>query len=189
MPVDSNAVANEALMQMGGNQPLVTGNAPNFDDSTAGKALKQLYTPCVRFVGRQFGWDFARSVVALTLSGNPAPFPYSLEYLYPTNGVQVWQLIPPTLADPNNPAPVNWTVGNALVAAVQTKVIWSDLVGARAAFNNAPIESTWDDGFREAVVRLLASELSLAIAGKPDASQVLLQSAGAIEKTAEGRDS
>ncbi len=189
MPVTSQEVANQALLELGGNQPPVTGNAPTFDDSTCGKALRYLYTPCVQFVGRQFGWDFARSIVALTLSGNVAPFPYSLEYIYPVGGVQVWQLIPPTLADPNNPAPVNWTVGNALVAAVQTKVIWSDLVGARAAYNNAPNENTWDPGFREAVVRLLASELALAIAGKPDASQVLLQSAGAIEKTAEGRDS
>lgn len=187
--VTSADVANEAIMQMGNNSPLVTGVAPNFDNSTTGKALKYLYTPCVRFVGRQFGWDFARSLVALTLSGNAAPFPWSFEYIYPPLGVQVWQLFPAAMADPNNPAPANWTVGNTIVAAAQTKVIWSDLQNAQAAFNNAPNESTWDDGFREAVVRLLASELSLALAGKPDASQVLLSSGGAIEKIAEGRDS
>lgn len=189
MPVTSTDIANEALAQMGGNQPPVTGTAPNFDNSTAGKALKYLYTPCVRFVGRQFGWDFARSLVALTLSGNVAPFPWTYEYLYPTNGVQVWQLFPATMTDTNNPAPANWVVGNTIVASVQTKVIWSNLQSAQAAFNNAPNENTWDDGFRQAVVRLLASELSLALAGKPDASQVLLSSGGAIEKIAEGRDS
>lgn len=189
MAVDSNAVANEALMQMGGNTPTVSGNAPTFDNSTAGKALQQLYTPCVQFVGRQFGWDFARNLAALTVTGNVAPFPWTYEYLYPANGVQVWQLFPVAMADPNNPSPANWTVGNTIVGAAQKKVIWSNLQNAQAAYNNAPTESTWDPGFREAVVRLLASELSLALAGKPDASQVLLSSGGAIEKIAEGRDS
>lgn len=189
MPVTSNEVANQALMEMGGNQPPVTGNAPNFDDSTAGQALKRLYTPCVRFVGRQFGWDFARNMVALALSGNVAPFPWTLEYIYPANGVQVWQLIPATLTDPNNPIPVNWTVGNVVVSGSQARVIWSDLVNAHAAFNNAPNENTWDDSFREAVVRLLASELAIAIGGKADVASVLLNSAGAMEKVAEGRDS
>jgi hypothetical protein len=189
VPVTSNDVANEALMQMGGNQPRVTGNAPTFDDSTAGKALRELYSPCVQIVGRQFGWDFARALVALALSGNVAPFPWALEYLYPTGGVQVWQLMPATLADVNNPVPVNWSVGNAVVTGTQKKVIWTDLASARAAYNNNPTEDTWDAGFREAVVRLLASELALAIGGKPDAAQVLLQSGGAFEKIAEGRDS
>lgn len=176
-------------MEMGGNQSPVVGNSPTFDDSTAGKALRRLYAPCVQMVGRQFGWDFARSMVALTLSGNVAPSPWAFEYLYPTNGVQVWQLMPGTIVDANNPIPVNWSVGNALVSAAQTKVIWSDLVSARATFNNNPNENTWDAGFREAVVRLLASELSLAIAGKTDAAQLLLQTAGSFEKIAEGRDS
>lgn len=189
MPVNSNDVANQALMEMGGNQQAVTGNAPTFDNSTAGKALQRLYTPCVQTVGRQFGWDFARNLVALTLSGNVAPFPWSFEYLYPSNGVQVWQLMPASIADANNPLPVNWSVGNTIVTAVQTKVIWSDLTDARAAYNNSPSENTWDPLFREAVVRLLASELALAIAGKTDATQALLQGAGAFEKLGEGRDS
>lgn len=189
MPVTSTDVANQAIFMMGDNQAPVTGVSPTFDDSAAGKALRYLYAPCVQFVGRQFGWDFARSAVSLALSGNTAPFGWAFEYLYPTNGVQVWQITPATIADAFNPSPVNWVVGNALVTAVQKKVIWTDQASARAYYNNNPTEDTWDAGFREAVVRLLASELALAIAGKPDASQVLLQSGGAVEKIAEGRDS
>lgn len=189
MSVTAADVANEALMQMGGNQPLVTGVAPTFDDSTAGKALQRLYVPCVQFVGRQFGWDFARAAVALVLSGNVAPFGWAYEYLYPTGGVQVWQITPATIADPFNPAPVNWVVGNAVVGSTQKKVIWSSVAAASAYYNNSPTEDTWDAGFRQAVVRLLASELSLAIGGNPQASQVLLQSAGSMEQLAEGRDS
>lgn len=189
MPVTSTDIANQALQMMGGNQPSVTGVSPTFDNSPAGKALQKIYAPCVQTVGRQFGWDFARAAVTLTLSGNAAPLGWLFEYLYPTGGVQVWQITPAALTDANNPLPINWAVGNAVVGPNQKKVIWTDQANARAYYNNNPTEDTWDPGFREAVVRLLASELSLALAGKPDAMQVLLSSGGEFEKMAEGRDS
>jgi hypothetical protein len=184
---DSNAVANQAVLLIGGNQPFVTGQAPNFDNSTVGKALQKLYTPCVQTVQRQFGWDASRNLVALTLSGNPANLLWAFEYLYPANGIQVWQLIPGVISDANDPLPIDWSVGNTIVTGVQTKVIWANLAGANAYYNNQPSESTWDPGFRETVVRLLASELAMAIAGKPDVSEAQLQAGGAFEQTAEAR--
>lgn len=187
MTVTSQDVANQAIELMGGNQPPVTGYAPSFDDSTTGQALQKLYGPCVATVARQFGWDFARTQAALTPSGNSPPAGWAEEYLYPSQGVEVWQLLPPTLADPNAPLPINWAVGNAEVSSVQTKVIWSNLSGALAAYNNNPAESTWDPGFRESVVRLLASELALALAGKPDLAENYLQSGAAFESIGEGR--
>jgi hypothetical protein len=187
MSVSSQDIANQALMLIGGNQPLVTGGAPTFDTSTAGKALAQLYTPCVQTVGRQFAWDMARSTIALALSGNVAPQGWAFEYLYPSNGIEVWQLLPPVLTDPNNPLPLNWNVGNALVTAVQKKVIWANIAGALATYNNNPTEAVWDPGFREAVVRLLASELGMAISGKPDSAQLYLESGAAFESGAEQR--
>ena len=175
-------------MLIGGNQPLVTGTAPNFDSSDAGKAASAVYADTVAAVAREFGWDFARNTVALTTTGNTAPFPWSVEYNYP-NGVQVWQLAPASLTDANNPLPVNWAVGNAQVSGAQKKVIWSNLSGALATYNNNPAESLWDGDFVEAVVRLLASKLAMAIAGKPDTAQGLLQSGAAFETIAEGRNS
>lgn len=189
MPVTSKDIANQAIIMMGGNQPLVTGLAPTFDNSTAGKALQLLYVPCVQTVGRQFGWDMARRLIALVPTGNPANVLWQYEYVYPANGVQVWQLVPAVITDPNNPLPTTFSVGNTLVGGVQTKVIWSNLQNALVNYNNNPTENVWDPGFREAVVRLLASELALAIAGKPDVSQGYLQSGGAFEKIAEERDS
>lgn len=174
-------------MLMGGNQPPVTGLAPTFDNSTAGKALQYLYAPCVATVARQFGWDFGRSIVNLTVTGNAPPVGWTFEYVYPSNGVELWQLQPPSLSDPNNPLPVNWSVGNAEVSSIQTKVIWTNLANAVAAYHNNPTEATWDPGFREAVARLLASELALAIGGKPDVAQMMLESAAAMETQAEGR--
>ncbi len=188
MPVTSNDIANQAIQLCGDNQPAVSGFAPGFDNSTAGLALQRLYAPCVATVGRQFAWDMARQTVALTLSGNTPPPFWSFEYLYPPNGIEVWQLHPNNLGDVNNPLPYNWNVANAVVAGQQQRVIWSNLANAYCTYNNNPNENTWDSLFREAVVRLLASELAMAIAGKPDAAASYLESGGAFENIGQTRE-
>jgi hypothetical protein len=188
MPITSNDIANQAIQLIGDNQPLVTGQAPSFDSSTAGIALSKLYVPCVQTVARQFAWDMARNTIALTLSGNTPPFPWTFEYLYPTNGIEVWQVHPNNLGDVNNPLPLNWSIANAVVGGQQQRVVWSNLASAYATYNNNPNENTWDSLFREAVVRLLASELSMAVAGKPDAAQSYLESGGAFETIGEARE-
>ncbi len=189
MAVTSNDIANQAIQLIGANQPLVTGVAPAFDNSTAGIALQSLYAPCVQTVGRQFGWDFSRKTAILVLSGNVAPVPYLYEYLYPTNGIQVRQVMPETILDINNPLPVNWAVGNVTVGAAQAKVIWTNLLNAQAVFSNTPSEALWDPLFRESVVRLLASELAVAISGRLDTARDLLGSEQVFEQLGEGRDS
>lgn len=181
MPVTSQQVANQAIQLIGDNQGApVSGFAPTFDNSTAGIALQQIYAPTVATVARSFGWDFARRVATLTLSGNPAPLDYSFEYLYPANGIEVWELVPTTITDPNNPLPQTWDVGNTLVNNVQTKVIWANLANALCTYNNNPSEATWDAGFVEAVVRLLASKLAMALAGRPDTEASMLAAAQAF---------
>lgn len=187
MAVTSNDVANQALQLVGDDTPPVTGQAPTFDNSTAGKALQRLYAPCVQTVAKQFGWDFARNTVTLVLSGNAAPLGWTYEYLYPSMAVEVLQLLPATIADPNDPLPINWSIGNSLVSSAQTKVIWANTQNALATINNAPTEATWDALFREAVARLLASELADAVAGKPDTSERYLQSGAAFESIGEER--
>ena len=187
MPITSQDVANQAIQLIGNNQPPVTGFAPNFDNSASGIALQKLYGPCVQTIGRQFQWDMARGQIALTLSGNTAPVEWSFEYAYPTNGIEVWQLLPPTFADVNNPLPINWVVANNVIGGQQQRVIWTNLANAVANYNNNPNENTWDSIFREAVVRLLASELAMALSGKPDAAQSYLESGGAFENIGEAR--
>lgn len=185
----STNIVNQAIQMIGDNQPPVTGVAPNFDNSPAGKAAAALYSPCVQTVSRQWGWDLARNTFALVLTGNVAPVPWIYEYNYPPNGIQVWQLMPNVIADPNNPLPTSWVVANALINAVQNKVIQTNLQNALAVYNNNPNENTWDSLFREAVVRLLASEMAMALAGRPDTAQALLDSGAAFETIGEGRDS
>lgn len=189
MADSSNAVLNDAIQLIGNNQPLITGQAPTFDSSPGGVAASKIYVPTVKAVGRQFGWDFARNTVSLTLSGNPAPNGWLYEYLYPSNGIELWQLQAPITGgtDVNNPLPVNWNVCNTLVAFVQTKVIQCNVPNALGIYNNAPLEPTWDPLFRETVVRMLASALAMALEGRPDTAAAMLESGEMFEKMAEQR--
>lgn len=184
----STDIVNQAIVLMGGNQELVRGGAPTFDNSAAGKAAQAYYTPAVQTVARQFGWDFARQIAVLVPSGNPPPIGWTNEYLYPLNGVQVTQLRPSLDPDPNNPLPMTWSSGNVTVGNAQKRVIWSNLDQAIAVFTGTPTEDTWDALFREAVVRFLASIFAMAIGGKPDTAQELLQSGAAFESLGETRD-
>lgn len=174
----SMAVANQAIQLIGNDQPLVSAGAPNFDSSPLGVSLQQVYAPTVATVMREFGWDLARNTQPLVLTGNPAPFPWAYEYTYPENCLQALQVMPPSTVDPNNPLPVNWSIGNDVVGGNQIKVIFANLAGAQLVYNNGPIESTWDPLFTEAVVRLLASKLAMGVAGRADTSTQLLQSSG-----------
>lgn len=183
----STEIINQAIQLIGDNQPLVTGVAPNFDNSPAGIAAASLYAPCVATIARQWEWDLARNTVVLTLTGNPPPEGWGFEYKYPPNGIEIWQLMPPTITDPNNPLPANWSVGNNIVSGIQVKVIVSNIENAVVIYNNNPDENTWDPLFREAVVRLLASEMAIALAGRPDTSQAALESGAAFEAIGEGR--
>lgn len=173
----STDIANQALTLSGNDGPPITGVAPNFDDSPAGQAAAKFYTPCVQTVARQFGWDFSRNTVALGLSGNSAPVPWSYEYLYPTNGVEVRALLPGTIADPNDPLPVNYIVANNAVSGIAKRVIQTNLANAVAVYTNQPNEDTWDAVFREAVVRLLASEFADALNSKPDTARAMMTQA------------
>ena len=183
----STDIVNQALQLIGDNQPLVTGVAPTFDNSAAGKAAAQLYVPTVQTVARQFGWDFARRTYTLVLTGNTAPYPWAYEYAYPPQAVEVWTLMPSNETDANDPLPYNFNIANALVSAQQARVIHTNLANAKAVYNNAPNENTWDASFREAVVRLLSSNLAMAIAGKPDVAEGQLKAYGAFEQIGEGR--
>lgn len=91
----------------------MTGSPPLFDGTPFGIACGQLYLSAVQTIGRQFGWDFSRNVAALSLTGSTPPLGLAYEYAYPTNGIQVRQLVPETV-DANDPRPIDWVVGNSV---------------------------------------------------------------------------
>jgi hypothetical protein len=188
-------IANRAIQLIGDNQPPITGTGnyptPTFDTSAAGLVCAQVYVGVVNTVGRQFGWDFSRNTAALVAgnTGAAVPVPWKFEFLYPTNGIQVRQLVPTIIADPNNPLPIRWAVANDLIAGIVTKVILTNLAAGFAVFSNQPNENLWDAGFTEEVIRLLANYIAMGIAGRPDTSQAALESMKEFGALAETRDS
>lgn len=188
--VTSNDIGNQALLLIGNNysdQP-VTGQNPTWDDSVPGQVLKYLYTPAVQTVFKQFEYEFTRNTVDLILSGNVAPPEWALEYIYPSEAVEVWQILPAFLGDPNNPMPVNWVIANNIVAGQQIRVIQTNIANAQAVIDNAPNENAWDAEVREVVVRFLASELAIALAGKPETSTVMYQTGAQFSSIARERN-
>lgn len=65
-------------------------------------------------------------------------------------------------------------------AILQIRVIWTNVDNALGVITNQPPEYSWDAMFTEEVVRLLASGLSLATAGKPDTAEAFLEQAAAF---------
>ncbi len=196
MPITSADIANRAGLLISDNQPLVVG-AGNYPTETwvttqpLGQAASLLYNSVVETVGRQFGWDFSRRTVTLAPgnTGTLVPAPWAFEYLYPANGIQIRQLMPATVTDPNNPLPVRWDVANDTIASVVHKVILTNLASAKAVYTNQVDENLWDAGFTESVVRLLASEFAIAVAGRPDTERIGIETFGQFVGAAESRDS
>src|SRR5271165_2273917 len=123
MATTSQDVVNEALAWIGYDGFPVSGPAPNFDSSTPGQIAQRTYPYAVAAVSRINSWSFPRTVATLVVTGNTAPFPWPYEYGFPANCIDVWQLMPTSLADHNNPVPVAWARGISIVSSVQSSVI------------------------------------------------------------------
>jgi hypothetical protein len=187
-------IVNRATVLIGGlnNQPAVVGTPPNFDGSPIGIAAGIAYGGVIQTINKQYGYDFSRYEMALTLSGNTPPWGFTQEYLYPTNGVEVRQVMLSAAAqaagDPNDPLPVLWNIGFNQVGGIPTKVIWTDVPSAYAVVSGQPPEALWDALYTEAVVRLLAAELDMAIAARPDSANIEMERMGLFQQVSMTRE-
>ena len=161
--------------------------ATNFGGSPQGTYAATLYQGALQLLLRQQDPEFARRVIALSLSGGSAPAQWTYEYVYPTDCVRIRQVFPATW-DANDPQPVYWEEGyNSSLAQV---VIWSDTVSAQMTYTtNAVSEGEFDDGFTEVLVRYLASQFAMPVAGRPDFSRESLETSGRLATSTVARDS
>ena len=186
-----SSVVNAAIQMIGGynNENPVSGTPPLFDGSKLGLVAGAVYNEVVYTTGRFFNYDFERSTVALVTSGNIPRIGWAQEYLYPANCLQLFEIMPITGADPNNPLPHSSLVGNVPVGTppVPTKVIWTNVVAAQADISNTVPEGLWDAAFQEAVVRALAAKLALGGVGKPDFYKEFDESSSRVQSASEMR--
>lgn len=180
-------IVNQAL-QLIAAQATVTGVNPTFDGSAAGNAAGILYQPAVDLLLRQTDYEFSRVDVALTLTA-VVPYPWPYAYLYPTDCLKIRQVKPATW-DLNDPPPVRWTEMEANISGNPTRIIGCNIAGAVLTYTTyAVTEAEFDSIFQETLVRLLASELVMAIGGRPDFSGKLLEQSGGLVSQGPGRDS
>lgn len=180
-------IINRSLTEIAARQPL-GGTYPTFNGDAAGVAAVQLYEPAVEFLLRQQDWEFARQVVNLTQSGTP-PLQWTFQYLYPTDCVRVRQVVPASW-DINDPYAVRWDVGSAIIASVETRVLWTTEVNAQLVYTTDNVtEDEWDPMFAEQMVRYLGSMLVMPIGGRPDFAREFLNQAGGVGIAGRDRDS
>ena len=182
----SNDIVNQALQMCGDNIPPVSGER-TFDDSTAGKALQKLYTPYVHRPSPSNSAGTLRATTSARAERESSASRLDLRISLSFDGGRG------AASATRDHRRSKRSVAHQLVGRQFTRFHRSDqghLVNqqnALAVVNNAPTEATWDPLFREAVARLLASELADALAGKPDTAERFLQSAAAFESLGEGR--
>lgn len=184
----STAVVNSALELIAA-QTQITSLT---DGSPAASAASVVYVPTVQLMLRELDPDFARYTVSLTLSAAVTPVvPWSYEYLYPTDCVRLRNVRPPAsgtgaLADPNDPSPIRSNVAFDLIASVATKVILTNQKNALGVYTTSSVvETDWDAAFGDAVARRLANPLALALSGRPDFANDILQQAARMASTCE----
>ncbi|MEO6779420.1 MAG: hypothetical protein ABI196_00610 [Bradyrhizobium sp.] len=188
-------IVNRALQQIAA-QATVSGGNPTFDGSAAGNAAGILYMPVVKTLLRSQDWEFARREwigTTVPLSLPPVINPWSFVYDYPADCERLLQVWP---ANPSafDPQPVRWSVAEIVVTvglgtAPAKGILTNQAAAALTYTSNSVIENGWDSIFAESVVRLLASELAMALGGRPDFSEKMLATAGQLASSGPGKDS
>jgi hypothetical protein len=176
-------LVNRALVEIG-SQTQITSLT---DGSPYADIALQVFDPFFFFLLRQGDWDFSRTTAVLTTSLSVVP-PWSFAYVYPPDAARLRYLIPVGY-DSLDPLPVHFAVGT-IVGGQPNKFIWTDVAITAAIYSFETSDLTLDQTdsvFQESLVRMLASAFSMANAGRPDYSKIMLEWASQFEQIGEGR--
>lgn len=181
-------IVNRALAEIG-QQQTVTGTLPTFDGSSTGIAAGQLYQAAVNMLLRNEDYEFSKAYVVLTqTAATPVP-PWAYQFFYPSDCLRVRQVCPRTW-DALDPQAVTWDVQTVVILSVPTRVILSNEGNAGLFYTTSNVtENEWDPMFAEAAVRYIASEMVIAIGGRPDLSEKKLAESGQIMVSGQAKDS
>ncbi len=181
------SICNRAIAECIGRYTM-TGTLPNFDQSAAAQACALLYVPAWQMLLREQDTEFSRVANFLVPGGAP-DFPWSYSYFYPVDCLKIRSVVPANW-NLNDPQAIRWSEQIQDISSASTRVIFTNVPNAVLVYTTLAVTpAIWDSNFEESVVRLLASELALALAGRPDLSRTLLGQAGNILQSGEGKDS
>jgi hypothetical protein len=178
-------IVNRSL-QMIGSQSQITSFT---DGSPEAASASIVYESQVETLLRTYTWDFARKEASLSLTGNAAPYPWSEEFAYPNDAIEVRTLYPsPSTIATYDPLPFRWAEGTN---SAPVRVLWTNLqvpVTCVYTWNLLGQESLWDTSFVEAAICKIASVFAMSIASRPDLHKSLLEEAQQWIGEGTGRD-
>lgn len=162
-------VCNAALVHLG--YKLRVGSM--FDGSEQSKVFLDIYGQTRDQLLRQSMWGFAEFDAPAVIAAGTPPFNWAFQYDYPSDCIQVRNLINPN-GDPNNPTPSLWKVATLTVAGSETKVVLSQVPNATIIYTRQITNPLiWDTGFTQALIVDLALAVDLALVQSPDLLKLL----------------
>jgi hypothetical protein len=189
-------ICNAALAQIGYKRRI----GSLYDGSEAAAIALDIYSQARDAKLRSFPWGFAERQATLTLlktapvggyspvtpwtSANPLQ-PFIYEYSYPQDMLELRALRGTGGQIPNfDPRPKLWRIANDTVAAVQQKVILSNLANAAAIYTGQVTDPTlWEPAFTDGFIATLGKLLSAGLASvdmtKMEAQEEAVETQGA----------
>ncbi len=125
-----------------------------FDGTSHAKKLLDVYAQTRDALLRAQDWNFAQKIVTASASGT-APLPWLYQWAYPSDALMIRQAYSQP-ADPNNPVPSRWSVGNSGSA----EVVWTVFSPTTLIYTAKITDpSQWEPLFLDALASLLGRNL------------------------------
>ncbi len=167
-PTSVEQVVNEALDRIG--FPEYIGNI--YEGTKQARIALDLYGQVRSSLLRGGDWQFAEVIASAVLSGQSAPFPWTVEYTYPATCLKLRNLFNATYqTDPNNPLPIHWTIANN--PNIPGKVIWTGAASATLVYTQDVTDpGQWEPLFADLVIGELGKRMALQLM-RPNGIEVL----------------
>lgn len=147
-------LVNAAIVRLGGKRRI----GSLFDGTEESRAFLDIYGQTRDALLRMGDWEFAIAYAAGVLIGGAA-FPWLYQYAYPSDALKIRSVFNQAAyaADKNNPVPVDWRPGNAVISGTPTEVVLTNTPSATLCYmRQVTNPAVWEANFAEAVIAGLA---------------------------------
>ena len=138
-----------------------------YEGSRASKVAVEVYGPARDWLLQSQDWDFALRDAGLTATvGGTLRLGFGFEYNYPADALRIRQVHGVVPSPNNDPQPIRWITANDNSLNPPAKVIYTNQAAALASYIGQITDpGTWNPGFTQAFVALLARVFAFALVG------------------------
>jgi hypothetical protein len=129
-----------------------------YEGSKAARVALDLYGQTRDEVLASEPWYFARSEIALVVTGVAAPVPWAFEFTFPANAIKLWSVKPSVI--PIDPAPINWLESTDTRLGGTKRSILTTFAPAIGVFTQKIIDpAAWPPEFATGLIMELAKKM------------------------------